>query len=232
MDLRKSKTTVENEWKKTERWARKPQPKRLEMQSISQASYEWNGRKLVEMNWATSNDERDRGRAHMSIWPYLILNEIMSTFCHRKCYLLQNKCNRGSILLAPNRIGSIVAHYKWRCKNFASNITEAVIRQRKMRSQCIKCNEYLEVKWNELNFVQRRREVRLNGVEWSVCVWAVWLLCDCLNEILHSWLLLLMSLFAAVDSVHFLNSAHVIAMAQTTKTQAHVHLSFAIFCGF
>lgn len=50
MDLRKSKTTVENERKKTERWARKPQPKQLEMQSISQASYEWNGRKLVEMN--------------------------------------------------------------------------------------------------------------------------------------------------------------------------------------
>lgn len=29
----------------------------------------------------------------------------MSTFCHRKRYLLQNKCNHGSILLAPNRIG-------------------------------------------------------------------------------------------------------------------------------
>lgn len=52
---------------------------------------------------------------HMSIRSYLILNEIMSTFCHRKCYLLQNKCNRGSILLAPNRIGSIVACYKWSC---------------------------------------------------------------------------------------------------------------------
>lgn len=137
------------------------------MQSISQASYEWNGRKLVEMNWATSNDERDRGRAHMSIWPYLILNEIMSTFCHRKCYLLQNKCNRGSILLAPNRIGSIVAHYKWRCKNFVSNVTEAVIRQRKMRSQCIKCNEYLEVKWNELNLCSEDEDERWVRTELS-----------------------------------------------------------------
>lgn len=149
MDLRKSKTTAENEKRNGGLGSRNQSDLRCSLY-LRQAM---NGMNVNWWRWTeqTSNDERDCGRAHMSIWPYLILNEIMSTFCHRKCYLLQNKCNRGSILLAPNRIGSIVAHYKWRCKNFASNVTAAVIRQRKMRSQCIKCNEYLEVKWNELN---------------------------------------------------------------------------------
>lgn len=117
-------------------------------------------------------------KPHMSIWPYLILNEIMSTFCHRKCYLLQNECNRGSILLAPNRIESIVAFHRWRCKRCIGW----------RMCVCVSCT------WSR-SFRIEMKNNRVNKCE-ANCVALV----TCLNEILHSWLLLLMSLFTSFDT--------------------------------